>query len=142
MNVQPPSRTLPIRALLVAASLAIFGQMNVGDAEAQTPAANVTAPNAPATTTAPASGDPTGDPKRGFTRAATCLGCHAIPGYKADFPVVYSVPMIGGQNAKYIEAALKEYRKGDRRFPSMMATARSLSDQDIADLAAYFSSQH
>ena len=49
--------------------------------------------------------------------------------------------MIGGQNAKYLENALKEYRKGERRFPSMMATARALSDQDIADVAAYFSSQ-
>ncbi len=66
-------------------------------------------------------------------KAATCLGCHAVPGYKADFPIVYRVPMIGGQNAKYIENALKEYQKGERRFPSMMATAKSLSDQDIAD---------
>ena len=74
-------------------------------------------------------------------KAATCLGCHAVPGYKADFPIVYSVPMIGGQNAKYIENALKAYQKGERRFPTMMATAKSLSDQDIADLAAYFSSQ-
>ncbi|MEO8937380.1 MAG: cytochrome c [Burkholderiaceae bacterium] len=82
-----------------------------------------------------------GDPARGLLKSATCLGCHAIPGYKADFPVVYSVPMIGGQNAKYIENALKEYQKGARRFPSMIATARSLSDQDIADVAAYFSSQ-
>ncbi len=82
-----------------------------------------------------------GDPARGLHKAATCLGCHSIPGYKADFPTVYSVPMIGGQNAKYIENALKEYQKGERRFPSMMATAKSLSDQDIADVAAYFSSQ-
>ena len=85
--------------------------------------------------------DIVGDPARGLHKSATCLGCHAIPGYKADFPSVYSVPMIGGQNAKYIETALKEYRKGERRFPSMMATAKSLSDQDIADVAAYFSSQ-
>ncbi len=82
-----------------------------------------------------------GDARRGLEKSATCLGCHSIPGYKADFPIVYSVPMIGGQNAKYIENALKEYQKGERRFPSMMATARSLSDQDIADVAAYFSSQ-
>ena len=51
------------------------------------------------------------------------------------------IPMLGGQNAKYIESALKAYRKGERRFPSMMATAKSLSDQDIADVAAYFASQ-
>ena len=102
-----------------------------------TPASGQTA--APATAATP--GDPVGDATRGFNKSATCLGCHAIPGYKADFPVVYSVPMIGGQNAKYIENALKAYRKGERRFPSMMATAKSLSDQDIADVAAYWSSQ-
>jgi len=90
---------------------------------------------------AAAAGEPVGDPARGLHKAATCLGCHSIPGYKADFPSVYSVPMIGGQNAKYIENALKAYQKGERRFPSMIATAKSLSDQDIADVAAYFSSQ-
>ena len=95
--------------------------------------------DAPAAGEAPA---PTaGDPARGLAKAATCLGCHAIPGYKADFPTVYSVPMIGGQNAKYIESALKAYQKGERRFPSMIATAKSLSDQDIADVAAYFAAQ-
>ena len=96
---------------------------------------------APAPAAAAPAGDPVGNAERGHNKAATCLGCHSIPGYKADFPMVYQVPMIGGQNAKYIENALKEYRKGERRFPSMVATARSLSDQDIADVAAYFSSQ-
>ena len=119
--------------MLVAAAFAI-GCCTVDVARAQG-----TSPAAAAPSTAPA--EIVGDPKRGLTKAATCLGCHSIPGYKADFPIVYSVPMIGGQNAKYIENALKEYQKGDRRFPSMMATARSLSDQDMADLAAYFSSQ-
>ncbi len=142
MNVQPPSRKPSTRACLVATSLALLTGLIAPSVDAQTPEANVSKPNDPQTTASPASGDPAGDARRGFTKSATCLGCHSIPGYKADFPVVYSVPMIGGQNAQYIEAALKEYRKGERRFPSMMATARSLSDQDIADLAAYFSSQH
>ncbi|NJM33230.1 MAG: cytochrome c, partial [Limnobacter sp.] len=65
-------------------------------------------------------------------------GCHGIPGYKASFPQVYSVPKIGGQNAAYLEAALKAYRKGDRLHPTMQGIAASLSDQDIADLAAYY----
>jgi cytochrome c553 len=106
-------------------------------ATAQTPA---TPAAAPAAATTPA-GPTAGDPQRGLRKAATCLGCHSIPGYKADFPTVYSVPMLGGQNAKYIENALQAYKKGERRFPSMIATARSLSDQDMADLAAFFSSQ-
>ena len=82
-----------------------------------------------------------GDAQRGKNKVAACIGCHSIPGYKADFPTVYSVPMLGGQNAKYIESALKAYQKGERRFPTMIATARSLSDQDIADVAAYYAAQ-
>ena len=71
-----------------------------------------------------------------------CIGCHGIPGYKATFPEVYQVPMIGGQSAKYIEAALNAYKKGDRKHPSMRGIAASLSDQDIADVAAYYSQQN
>jgi cytochrome c553 len=142
MNVQPPSRKRSTRARIAVTSLALLAGLIAPAVDAQTPEADIAKPNDPQTTASKASGDPAGNAQRGFTKSATCLGCHSIPGYKADFPVVYSVPMIGGQNAKYIETALKEYRKGDRRFPSMMATARSLTDQDIADLAAYFSSQH
>lgn len=74
-------------------------------------------------------------------KVAQCIGCHGIPGYKATFPEVYSVPMIGGQSAKYIEGALKAYRKGDRKHPSMRGIAGTMTDQDIADVAAYYSSQ-
>jgi cytochrome c553 len=70
---------------------------------------------------------------------AMCIGCHGIPGYKASFPEVYQVPMIGGQSAKYIESALKAYQKGERKNPSMRGIAASLTDQDITDLAAYYS---
>ncbi len=69
-----------------------------------------------------------------------CIGCHGIKGYKANFPEVYYVPMIAGQNAEYIVTALNDYASGARSFPSMEAIAISLSDQDIADLAAYYSS--
>lgn len=70
-----------------------------------------------------------------------CIGCHGIPGYKATFPEVYPVPMLGGQSAKYIESALKQYRKGERKNPSMRGIAMSLTDQDIADVAAYYANQ-
>ena len=46
--------------------------------------------------------------------------------------------MIAGQNEKYIAAALTAYRSGDRKHPTMRGIAGSLSDQDIADLAAYY----
>jgi cytochrome c553 len=67
-----------------------------------------------------------------------CIGCHGIPGYKAAFPEVFQVPMIGGQSAKYIESALKAYQKGDRKHPTMRGVAASLSEQDIAAVAAYY----
>jgi cytochrome c553 len=79
--------------------------------------------------------------KNAENKVAMCIGCHAIPGYKTVYPTVYRVPMIGGQNEKYIESALKAYRKGDRANQSMRGIAGSLSDQDIADLAAYYSQQ-
>ncbi|WP_420992639.1 c-type cytochrome [Cupriavidus sp. 30B13] len=74
-------------------------------------------------------------------KVAMCIGCHGIPGYRASFPEVYQVPLLGGQNAKYIENALKEYQKGDRKHPTMRGIAATLSDQDIADVAAYYAQQ-
>lgn len=85
--------------------------------------------------------DVVGDAKAASNKVAMCIGCHGIPGYKATFPEVYQVPMLGGQSAKYIESALKAYQKGERKHPSMRGIAASLSDQDIADLAAYYSQQ-
>lgn len=79
-----------------------------------------------------------GDAQAALAKNSMCIGCHGIPGYKASFPEVYLVPKIGGQSAAYLEAALKAYRKGDRKHPTMRGIAMSLSDQDIADLAAYY----
>src|SRR5690554_3789062 len=82
----------------------------------------------------------TGDPQAARSKVSMCIGCHGIPGYKASFPEVYHVPKIAGQNAEYIVAALQDYASGARAFPSMEAIAQGLSDQDMADLAAYYSS--
>jgi cytochrome c553 len=82
-----------------------------------------------------------GDAKAGEGINAMCIGCHGIKGYQASFPEVYKVPMISGQSAKYIEASLNAYKKGDRKHPSMRAIAVTLTDQNIADLAAFYS-QH
>ena len=82
-----------------------------------------------------------GNPKAAVSKIEMCIGCHGIPGYKATFPEVFRVPMIAGQSAKYLESALHAYRKGDRKHPSMNGIAASLSDQDIADVAAYYSQQ-
>lgn len=83
-----------------------------------------------------------GDAKAGEAKAAMCIGCHGIPGYQNSFPEIHRVPMISGQAAGYISAALQAYRKGDRKHPTMRGIAGSLSDQDIADLAAYYSTHH
>ena len=79
-----------------------------------------------------------GDAKAGAAKVAMCIGCHGIVGYQASFPEVYKVPKISGQTEKYLAAALEAYRKGDRKHPSMRAIAGSLTDQDIADVAAYY----
>lgn len=79
------------------------------------------------------------DAKAGAKKAAMCIGCHGIPGYQASFPEVHRVPMVAGQTAPYIAASLAAYKKGDRRHPTMRAIAGSLTDGDMADLAAYYS---
>ncbi|HET8691602.1 MAG TPA: cytochrome c [Steroidobacteraceae bacterium] len=79
-------------------------------------------------------------PAKGAQLAYTCLGCHGIENYKNSYPK-YSVPKLGGQHKAYIEAALKEYRDGSRWHPTMHGYASTLSDEDIAELAAWFSSR-
>jgi cytochrome c553 len=79
-----------------------------------------------------------GDAVAGEKKVAMCIGCHNIPGYQASFPEIYKVPKIAGQNAKYIVAALTGYKKGERKHPTMRAIATTLSDQDMADVAAYY----
>ena len=86
---------------------------------------------------APAPAQAEGDPERGAELAYTCLGCHGIASYRNAYPS-YRVPKLGGQKAGYIELSLKAYRSGARPHPTMQAQGTSLSDQDIADLAAYF----
>ena len=78
------------------------------------------------------------DAAAGQKKSAMCIGCHGIVGYQASFPEVHKVPMISGQNAKYIAAALAAYKKGERKHPTMVSVAASLSEQDMADLAAYY----
>lgn len=82
--------------------------------------------------------DVKGDAGAGAKKVAMCIGCHGLPGYQSSFPTVYKVPKIAGQNAKYIVAALNGYKSGDRKHPSMRGIAGSLSDQDMADVAAYY----
>ena len=83
---------------------------------------------------------PTGNAQRGASLASTCLGCHGIQGYRNAYPD-YAVPRLAGQHPEYLVAALEEYRSGARQYPTMHLQALSLSDQDIADVAAYLASK-
>lgn len=101
-----------------------------------------TAPALAQAPAAPKAAAPAAQPAAGAksveARAAMCMGCHSIKGYQASFPEVHKVPMIAGQSAKYIAAALNGYKAGDRKHPTMRAIAGSLSDQDIADVSEYY----
>jgi len=82
-----------------------------------------------------------GNATAGEKKTAMCVGCHGITGYHASFPEMHKVPMIAGQGAKYIASALTAYKKGDRKHPTMRGIADALTEQDIADLAAYYADQ-
>lgn len=85
-----------------------------------------------------ASGQVTGDAAAGHNKTRMCIGCHGISGWRTAFPEVYSVPKIYGQHPAYLVKALQAYKSGERAHPSMRAIAADLSEQDIADLAAYY----
>lgn len=80
-----------------------------------------------------------GDIEQGKIKSYTCTGCHGIKFYMNAVPS-YHVPRLGGQNEAYIVSALKAYRSAERSHSTMQAQAGSLSDQDIADISAYFAS--
>jgi len=84
------------------------------------------------------SATPSGDAAVGQRKTQMCAGCHGIRGWRTAYPEVYGVPMIAGQHPSYIVKALQEYKSGERSHPSMKAIAASLSEKDMADLAAYY----
>lgn len=77
-----------------------------------------------------------GDVEQGKQIGFTCMGCHGIAGYRNAYPS-FRVPRLGGQQGAYIEAALRAYREGTRKHPTMRAHAASLTDQDIENLIAW-----
>ncbi len=77
-----------------------------------------------------------GNADAGRVKANTCMGCHGIPNYNNVYPT-YRVPMLGGQSEDYLASALKAYKSGERPHKTMQAQTSNLSDQDIADIAAY-----
>lgn len=78
-----------------------------------------------------------GDYDLGKEKAQTCISCHGETGMS----VSPQYPNLAGQYNDYLEQALKEYRDGGRDNAIMKGFAGTLNDDDIADLAAYFSAQ-
>ena len=136
-----------MRPLPLAACLALAAALSVAVVTAQTPVPPAAAPAAtpaetvpaPAAAAVPPPATPVGNAQTGRTLAYTCQGCHGVEGYKNAYPS-FHVPRIGGQSAEYLAQALTEYKKGNRKHPTMQAQAQSFSDQDIADISAYLSS--
>jgi cytochrome c553 len=122
--------------LTLAASLALTTDLSAQTQPAGESKAEAKAAPAPAAATAAAI---TGSAERGKSLAYTCHGCHGITGYKNTYPTYY-VPKIAGQTNEYLTAALKGYKQGTRKHPTMQAQAQSFSDQDLADISAYLSS--
>jgi len=85
---------------------------------------------------------PAGNAEAAKNKISMCIGCHGIPDYKTAYPHVYRVPMITGQQPVYIVNALQAYKSGARNHPTMRGIAQGLTEQDMADLAAYYSSEH
>lgn len=134
------------RLLPIAASLALILAASATAQDAAAPATATpsqdpaaAAPVAAEPAAAPAPAALKGDAARGKGLTYTCRGCHGITGYKNAYPS-YRVPKLGGQSETYLNNALKEYRGGKRKHPTMQAQAESFSEQDIADIAAYLSS--
>ena len=85
----------------------------------------------------PATAAAKGNPAAGKSKSVTCQACHGLDG-KAITP---EYPNLGGQHESYLVKALRDYRDGRRTNPVMGPMAAGLSDQDIADLAAWYASQ-
>lgn len=76
------------------------------------------------------------DPKAGRKKAAACRTCHGIDGI-AKIPIA---PHIAGESQIYLQTQLKAFRSGKRQHEIMSIIASQLSDEDISDLSAWYSS--
>lgn len=128
--------------LITLATCAAWGIALAPGVFAQAVAPQAVAPQAVAPqAVAPQAVAPQGNAALGSQKVAMCQGCHGIPGWRTAYPEVYSVPKIGGQHPAYLVKALQDYKSGARTHPSMRAIASSLTDADMADIAAYYA-QH
>lgn len=81
-----------------------------------------------------------GNAKSGEQKSAACAACHGLSG-KQPSAAAPDAAILAGQHAAYIASQLQAFKSGSRKSPVMVGMAASLNDDDIADLAAYYSSQ-
>jgi cytochrome c553 len=132
-------------AILAIALLAATALLSACSPAGETPAEHSSADRSEGHTSS-SSGLPAGDAAAGAKLAETrnpktgqaCVDCHGASG---NAPIDPTYPKLGGQYHDYIAQALQKYRDGDRKQALMASPAADLSDQQIADLAAYFGSQ-
>ncbi len=79
-----------------------------------------------------------GDPKSGATKSKPCASCHGVDGNETLDP---QYPRLAGQYPDYLLRAMQEYRNGRRENAIMAGFVKDLTDQDLADLAAFYASQ-
>jgi cytochrome c553 len=80
---------------------------------------------------------PQGDAAAGKNKAQACAGCHGADGNSAT----PNFPKLAGQGASYLFKQLQDFKSGDRKNAIMSGQVANLNEQDMADLAAYFSQQ-
>ncbi|WP_062375010.1 c-type cytochrome [Halomonas sp. KX33721] len=80
-----------------------------------------------------------GDAERGEAASATCVACHQANGGGMNIPGGESWPRLAGLNSNYIAKQLHDFKAGDRQNATMVTFANMLDDQQIADVAAYYS---
>ena len=134
------------RTVLAIALLAASGALlSACSPSGETPAEHSAADRSEGHTSSSA-GLPAGNADAGAQLAQTknaktgqaCVDCHGAAG---NAPIDPTYPKLGGQYHDYIAQALQKYRDGDRQHALMAAQAADLSDQQIADLSAYFGAQ-
>ena len=105
--------------------------------ETATPAETESGPTAAATAPAaePATAAQPGHAAAGKTKSAACAACHGMDG-RGTTP---QFPNLNGQKADYLVRQLGLFRDGTRQDPTMAPMVQALTDQDIADLAAFYS---
>ena len=78
-----------------------------------------------------------GDPEAGQTKSATCMGCHGLAGNST----IATFPKLAGQGEAYLLKQLQNFKSGERNNAIMAGVASLLSEQDMMDIAAYYSIQ-